>query len=119
MMCHLKNKLKRGIGEQTMTDKEKVRNLLTELIDMIDNNGSQRVLDRADELSESILKVIEKKPCCDCIKFKRYAKPMDFGIETQSIPYLMHKEMDIPISECQKAYQIAMEYLKNQSKIKG
>jgi hypothetical protein len=24
-MCHLKNKLKRGIGEQTMTDKEEVR----------------------------------------------------------------------------------------------
>ena len=35
------------------------------------------------------------------------------------IPYLMHKEMDISISECQKAYNIAMEYLKNKSKLKG
>ena len=52
-----------------MTDKEKVEDLLTELVDMIDN-GSQRDLDRADELSKSILKVIEKKPCCDFIKFK-------------------------------------------------
>ena len=82
-----------------MIREKKVKNLLTELIDMIDN-GSQRDLDRADEIAKSILEVIEKTPCC-------------------SIPYLMHKEMDIPISECQKAYEVAMEYLKYQSKING
>jgi len=82
-----------------MTREEKVKNLLTELIDMIDN-GSQRDLDRADEIAKYIVEVIGKTPCC-------------------SIPFLMHIEMDIPISECQKAYEIAMEYLKFQSKIKG
>jgi len=35
------------------------------------------------------------------------------------IPYLMHKEMDIPISECQKAYDVAADYLRNQGKVKG
>ena len=39
--------------------------------------------------------------------------------EDMYIPYLMHKEMDIPISECQKAYNIAVEYLRNKSKLKG
>ena len=43
-----------------MNREEKVRNLLTELIDMIDN-GSQRDLDRIDEISESILEVIENQ----------------------------------------------------------
>jgi hypothetical protein len=37
----------------------------------------------------------------------------------ESIPYLMHKEMEIPLSECQKAYDIAMEYLRSQGKLKG
>jgi hypothetical protein len=36
-----------------------------------------------------------------------------------SIPYLMHKEMDIPISDCQKAYDVAIEYLRSQAKVKG
>lgn len=36
-----------------------------------------------------------------------------------SIPYLMHKEMGVPISECQKAYDIAIEYLRSQAKVKG
>ena len=40
-------------------------------------------------------------------------------INIENIPYLMHKEMDISISECQKAYNIAMEYLRNKSKLKG
>lgn len=39
--------------------------------------------------------------------------------EKASIPYLMHKEMNIPISECQKAYDVAIDYLRNQAKIKG
>lgn len=37
----------------------------------------------------------------------------------EPIPYLMHKEMDISLLECQKAYDIAMEYLRNQAKLKG
>ena len=35
------------------------------------------------------------------------------------IPYLMHKEMGIPISDCQKAYDVAIEYLRSQAKVKG
>jgi hypothetical protein len=101
-----------------MTREETVKNLLTELIDMIDN-GSQKDLDRADEISKTILEVIEKEPCCNCIEFKRYAKQMGFSIEKESIPYLMHKEMNIPISECQKAYDVAIEYLRSQGKLKG
>ena len=37
----------------------------------------------------------------------------------ESIPYLMHKEMNIPISECQKAYDVAIDYLRSQAKVKG
>ena len=43
-----------------MTREETVRNLLTELIDMIDN-GSQRDLDRADEISTSIIKLFKQE----------------------------------------------------------
>ena len=39
--------------------------------------------------------------------------------EPVTIPYLMHKEMDIPISECQKAYDMAIDYLKNSARVKG
>lgn len=39
--------------------------------------------------------------------------------EKQSIPYLMHKEMGIPLSECQKAYDVAIEYLRKQGKVNG
>ena len=35
------------------------------------------------------------------------------------ISYLMHKEMDIPISECQKAYNVAIEYLRIHGRLKG
>ena len=35
------------------------------------------------------------------------------------ISYLMHKEMNIPISDCQKAYEVAIDYLRNQGKVKG
>lgn len=65
------------------------------------------------------IEALEQEPCCNCIEFKRYAKQMGFSIKKVSIPYLMHKEMDIPISECQKAYDVAIDYLRNQSKMKG
>lgn len=35
------------------------------------------------------------------------------------ISYLMHKEMGIPISECKKAYDVAIEHLRSQGKVKG
>ena len=35
------------------------------------------------------------------------------------IPYLMHKEMNIPLLECQKAYDIAIEHLRGQGKVSG
>lgn len=49
---------------------------------------------------------------------EKYIKGLE-PVKKESIPYLMHKEMDIPISECQKAYDIAMEYLRRQGKLKG
>lgn len=39
--------------------------------------------------------------------------------EEKSIPYLMHKEMNIPLLECQKAYDIAIDYLRRQGKVRG
>lgn len=55
---------KRGSGR--MTKEETVKNLLTELIDMIDN-GSQRDLDRADEIGASIIKLFKQEPCTDAV----------------------------------------------------
>ena len=56
-----------------MMREETVRNLLTELIDMIDN-GSQRDLDRADEIGTSILKLFEQEPCEDVISRREALK---------------------------------------------
>lgn len=52
------------------------------------------------------------------IKYKAESKPQE-SIEKESIPYLMHKKLDIPISECQKAYNIGIEYLRSQARVKG
>jgi len=68
-----------------MTREEKVKNLLSELIDMIDN-GSQRDLDRADEIGTSIIKLFEQEPCDDAIsrdavmdKLHEYFDPLEDG----------------------------------------
>ena len=37
----------------------------------------------------------------------------------RSIPYLMHQEMGVPLIECQAAYDLAMEYLRNKGRVKG
>ena len=50
-----------------MTREEKVKNLLTELIDMVDN-GSQKDLDRADEIGASIIKLFEQESVLDKIR---------------------------------------------------
>lgn len=81
-------------------------------------SGSYVPLEVLEDFNLAI-KALELEPCCNCIEFKRYAKQMGFSIEKESIPYLMHKEMDIPISECQKAYDIALEYLRSQAKVRG
>lgn len=39
--------------------------------------------------------------------------------DIKSIPFLMHKELEIPISECQKAYKIAIDYLRSQANVRG
>ena len=79
------------------------------------NNFSAETMESLDVA----IKALELEPCSVCIDFKRYAKQMGFIIEKESIPYLMHKEMNIPISECQKAYDVAIDYLRKQRKIKG
>ena len=60
---------------------------------------------------KSVSTVYNSRPCNCPIKY--------ISREDIYIPYLMHKEMDIPISECQKAYNVAIEYLRSQAKIKG
>ena len=52
-----------------MTREKTIKNLLTELTDMIDN-GSQRDLDRADEISTSIIKLLEQEPYKELIEFR-------------------------------------------------
>ena len=65
-----------------MTREETVKNLLTELIDMIDN-GSQRDLDRADEISKTIIEALSQEPCekCEvgnpCLYCKREFEPQE------------------------------------------
>lgn len=39
--------------------------------------------------------------------------------EKESIPYLMHKEMGVPISDCKDAYDFAIRYLRNKTKVKA
>lgn len=76
----------------------------------------------------AIIDADEKPVSCEFIGCNGNVAPYLIGATTNIksleqmpviIPYLMHKEMDISISECQKAYSIAMEYLRSQVKIKG
>ena len=75
----IKTRLRRG---RRMTREETVRNLLAELIDMIDN-GSQRDLDRADEIGTSIIKLIEQEPVIDKIR----AEIMDWQTDIHDNEY--------------------------------
>ena len=79
-----------------MTREEKI-NTLKAIIQECEEYQWQR-----RETLFEIIKDLEKEPATD-----------------SNIPYLMHKEMDIPISECQKAYDVAVEYLRSQTKVKG
>ena len=36
-----------------------------------------------------------------------------------NIPFLLHKEFGCPLDECQKAYNVAIDYLRSQGKVKG
>ena len=63
-----------------MTREETVRNLLTELIDMIDN-GSQRDLDRADEIGTSILKLFEQEQCDDVVSRQAVIEAISEGCQ--------------------------------------
>ena len=105
--------------------REEAINMIKELIDTyITCHGEEDTiavsLDNIDiEAFDMAIKALEQEPCCNCIEFKRYAKQMGFKVKTQSIPYLMQKEMDIPLLECQKAYDVAIEYLRRQGKVKG
>ena len=35
------------------------------------------------------------------------------------IPFMMHRELDIPISDCMEAYNIALEHLRSKARVKG
>ena len=99
-----------------MTREEAIKEMIR-AYDVLDFSGH---MDNRRKEAFNMAKVaLEQEPCGNCIEFKRYAKQKGFSIEKESIPYLMHKEMDIPIAECQKAYDVAIEYLRSQSKMKG
>ena len=66
-----------------MTREETVKNLLTELIDMIDN-GSQRDLDRADEIGASIIKLFKQEHSEDAISRQAALDIVDGYSESQS-----------------------------------
>lgn len=69
-----------------MTREEKVRNLLTELIDMIDN-GSQKDLERADEISNYIIKLFEQESVLDKVR----AEITDWQIDIHDNEYDANK----------------------------
>lgn len=73
-------------------------------------------------LPNSIAEEYEQKGLQEALdildKYKAEIEPQE-SIEKESIPYLMHKKMDIPISACQKAYDVAIDYLRSQAKLKG
>ena len=81
--------------------------------------------DRPWIFKDEVLQIIDKyrgevdcrecKAEHDCYECKKYTESR----EDISIPYLMHKEIDMPISECQKAYDVAIDYLRSQGKVKG
>ena len=50
---------------------------------------------------------------------KGYYEGSSMKGEESNIPFLIHKEMDIPLSECKKAYDIAIDYLRSQANVKG
>jgi len=49
----------------------------------------------------------------------KYGKMLDQETKHLNIPFLMHKELEIPISECQKAYEVAIDYLRSQADVRG
>lgn len=66
----------------------------------------------------------------DCFGCKHSKDNHNAGIEechlcmwenqcTPTIPYLMHKEMDIPLLECKEAYDVAIGYLRSKGKVSG
>lgn len=62
-----------------MSREETVKNLLTELIDMIDT-GSQRDLDRADEIVASIIKLFEQESIDYKTQYENYLKKSEVVI---------------------------------------
>lgn len=85
--------------------REEIKNT-PELVDfMLDKcvlaDSRTKVRKRLEEVCDLAIKALDQQPTI------------------ANIPYLMHKEMDISISECQKAYDVAIDYLRRQGKVKG
>lgn len=72
-------------------------------------------LEYGDETYKAHL-VMTKRIFQEC--YKKWIEPQE-SKNNIHIPYLMHKEMGIPISECQKAYDVAIDYLRSKAKLKG
>lgn len=78
-----------------MTREETVRNLLTELIDMIDN-GSQRDLDRADEIGASIIKLVEQETVIDKVRAQidSYLRGVEIALEVLDKNHKLRPKME-------------------------
>lgn len=73
-----------------------------------------QVMDWLEQEPETITEFADR--CREC--GARYGKLLKQEPDMY-IPFLIHKEMEIPISECQKAYDVAIDYLRSQANIKG
>lgn len=66
---------------------------------------------------DSMINIYNGKPLNDAHLVRMFE--LHDARKKESIPYLMHKEMDIPLLECQKAYDVAIDYLRSQAKVRG
>lgn len=89
------------------------------IIDKIRAEIEQLRLHKAEFLTNDNRVCIDSQEVLNVIDKYKAESDSQESIEKESIPYLMHKEMGIPISECQKAYDVAIEYLRGRAKVKG
>lgn len=87
----------------------------------IKNVGYIENLLNHSEAIDMAIKSLEQEPILDKVSdnYRVLLKNMPKDDWASIIPYLMHKDMGIPMSECQKAYDIAIDYLRSQGKVKG
>ena len=88
--------------------------------------GFAKKYDEMDKVIEEVKKAATPKPetvtefadrCREC--GAKYGKMFDQKTGHWNIPFLMHKELEIPISECREAYKVAIDYLRSQADVRA